>query len=246
MRAGILVTVRLKSARLPRKALLPLGSGTLLSSLVDRLAETPGHPPVVLCTSTLPEDDEIEAVAAEKKVACYRGDPVDVLERLRGAAEAFAFERVWNVTGDNPFVDPPGLSAMMQAHMSQGNDFTKTEGLPLGAFGYALETKAMQIACERKAGADTEIWGPLFTDTGLFRCGVYREPDPARRFETLRLTVDTPEDYQLAQELVRRFPRWPTLAEIIDVCRKDPNLTAINSQIPQRVASPEVARLKSA
>ena len=95
----------------------------------------------------------------------------------------------------------------------------------------------MRRACDLKAETNTEIWGPLFTDTGQFRCGLLKVEDPAVHWPTLRLTVDTPEDFMLVTQIFdelyqpeRIFP----LSEIVDLCRRRPDLVAINSGVQQR------------
>ena len=52
-----------------------------------------------------------------------------------------------------------------------------------------------------KADRDTEIWGVYFTESGLFRWGVLKVDDPAVAWPELRVTVDTPEDFELVTKI---------------------------------------------
>jgi spore coat polysaccharide biosynthesis protein SpsF len=237
MSSAILITARLKSTRLPRKVIKPILGRPMIGHMIDRLKLARIPRQIILCTSTLAEDDELTRIAEAESISYFRGDPDDVLARLTGAAEQFEVDTVFSCTADNPFVDAVHLDQLLEYHLANGYDYTKTEGLPLGAFGYALSLPAMQRACKLKVEKDTEIWGPLFADTGQFACGIMKITDPNFRWPELRLTVDMPEDFELVTRIFDAlyepgnvFP----LSAIIDLCRRDPALPAINAGVVQQ------------
>jgi spore coat polysaccharide biosynthesis protein SpsF len=237
MNAAILITARLKSTRLPRKVVKPILGRPMICHMIDRLKLARLPQEIILCTSTLPEDDELTQIAGEESISCFRGDPDDVLARLTAAAEQFGWETVFSCTADNPFVDAVYLDQLLEYHRAQGYDYTKSEGLPLGVFGYALSLPAMQRACKLKVEIDTEIWGPLFADSGKFACGIMKITDPEFYWPDLRLTVDTAEDFLLITRIFETLYEPGSvfsLASILDLCRRDPSLPAINAGIQQR------------
>jgi len=244
MKSGILITVRLKSIRLPKKALLPLGTSQsvrpLLGHLVHRMRKVEWASKIVLCTSTLKSDNPLADFAVAEKLELYRGDPRDVLMRLNQAAETFDLDHLLCVTGDNPFVDANYLDRLLRFHLLHQNDYSKPEGLPLGAFGYAVTADALKRICYLKADTDTEVWGPYFTDTGKFRWGVMEVSDEKVRWPDLRLTVDTPEDFELAKRIVAGVggDGPATLAEIVAWCRANPDAVALNQGIQQKPGAP--------
>jgi spore coat polysaccharide biosynthesis protein SpsF len=241
MKIGVLITARLKSTRLPRKALKPILGRPLIGHLVDRLRLARAPSLIAVCTSPLEEDSPLADFAAESGLACFRGDPDDVLARLTGAAQAFGLDLVVSCTADNPFVDPAWADRAVAHHVANGLDFTRIAGLPFGAFSYVLTASAMAEACRIKDEIDTEVWGGYFTQTGRFRCGVLEVDDPAVRWPELRLTVDTPEDFALAERIFRELHRegevFP-LAEIVALCRRRPELVALNSAVVQKAGKP--------
>jgi spore coat polysaccharide biosynthesis protein SpsF len=237
MSAAILITARLKSTRLPRKVIKPILGRPMIGHMIDRLKTVRVPQQIILCTSTLADDDELARIAADESISCFRGDPDDVLVRLTGAAEQFGIDTVFSCTADNPFVDAVHLDQLLEYHLAGGYDYTKSEGLPLGAFGYALSLPAMQRACRLKVEKDTEIWGPLFSESGQFKCGVMKVSDPNFCWPDLRLTVDTPEDFQLVTRIFERLHQPGkvfSLAAILDLCRHDPTLPTINAGIVQQ------------
>ncbi len=238
---AILITARLKSTRLPLKALKPIQGRPMIGHMIDRikLAQRPGK--IILCTSTVSQDDPLEEIARQEGIECFRGDPDDVLVRLTGAARAFGVETIINCMADNPFTDPEYIDHLADFHIENNNDYSRTEGLPLGAFSYALSYEAMTRVCELKAEKDTEIWGRYFTDTGHFKWGTLMVKAPAGHWPELRLTVDTPEDFDLVTRIFDHlytpgqvFP----LRDIVAFCKQHPELTQLNAHVVQATGIP--------
>ena len=71
----------------------------------------------------------------------------------------------------------------------------------MGCYGWCLSYPAMVKACQVKTERDTEMWTGYFTDLGLFRWGMLKADDPAVSWPQLRLTVDTPEDFELVTKI---------------------------------------------
>jgi spore coat polysaccharide biosynthesis protein SpsF len=241
MKAAILITARLKSTRLPLKVIKPIHGKPMVVHMLDRLKLANEPEEIIICTSTVGQDDPLEEIAAQEGVQCFRGDPEDVLLRLTNAAEAFDVETIISCTADNPFVDPAYIDKLYQYHIGQKNEFTKINGLPWGVFSYAISHAAMKRACDIKNERDTEVWHAYFTDTGYFRWGALEVQDTAIRWPELRLTVDTPEDFEMVTRVFdelyepgRVFP----LAGIVDLCRRKPEIPAINETVMQKPGIP--------
>lgn len=241
MKTAIFVIARLKSTRLPRKVLKPIQGRPMICHLLDRLRLAQRPEQIILCTSTVAQDDPLEELAREEGIACFRGDPDDVLLRKAKCAEKYGVDTIISCTADNPFVDPEYIDLLADFHHLHGNDFSKVEGLPWGVFSYALSAPAVLRACEIKALADTEVWGGYFTQTGLFRWSALQVEDASVRWPELRLTVDTPEDFELASMIFQELyepGRIFSLQEITALCRCRPDLVAINSGVQQKAALP--------
>jgi len=230
----ILITVRLKSQRLPLKALRSVGGRPLLVHLIERLRQSRLAGPVVLCTSSLPTDDPLAWIAESKNVPCFRGHPNDVILRLTETAEKLGAETIISCTGDNPFVDGPEIDRLLEHHRAQRLDFTRVEGLPFGTFAYAAQTAAMREVCNYKTEEDTEGWGKYLMDS-RYRWGTRKVSDPQLNWPQLRLTVDTLEDLTLARAIAEQLPSTECpLADIVDLCRRQPSLARLNAHVVQR------------
>ena len=237
MSIALFITGRLKSTRLPLKALKPIKGRPMICRMIDRLKLARRPARIVLCTSTVEQDDPLEEIARQESIECFRGDPDDVLLRLTNAAERLGVDQVLSCTADNPFIDPEYLDRLIDFHLKHCYDFSRSEGLPLGVNAYAVSGRAMRQACDIKAESDTEIWGPLFTDTGQFSWGVMKVEEPRVHWPELRLTVDTPADFalitQIFDELYEPGKIFP-LSSIVELCHRRPDLVAINATVQQR------------
>lgn len=241
MKTAILITARLKSTRLPKKVLKDLAGRPMLAHLIDRLRLSQRAEQIILITSPVEQDDPLVAFAKSEGIDCFRGDPDDVLLRMTDAARHFEVDTVVSCTADNPFVDPVYIDRLVDFHWERGHAFSNSQGLPWGCFAYALSTPALIQACEIKAERDTEVWGGYFTQTGLFHWGTLVVDDPAVCWPGLRLTVDTPEDFELVRRLFDELQRPGeifSLEAIVALCRRRPDLVAINAGVDQKPGLP--------
>ena len=241
MRVATFITARLKSTRLPRKVLLPILGEAMLTHLIRRVRLARRPDGIVLCTSTVAQDDPLVDLAREEGIEVFRGDPDDVLARLTAAAEAFGVDLVASATADCPFVDADHLDRLVDFHIDQGAEYCNTEGLPFGAFCYTLSRPAMARACAIKDKTDTEVWGGYFTQTDRFRCATLRVTDPRVARPDLRLTVDEAADFEMVTRLfeaLHRPGRVFSLEEIVAFCDAYPEVARINAGVRQKPAPP--------
>ena len=241
MKSAILLVCRLKSIRLPLKAIKLIRGKPMIVHILDRLKLSKMPEDIIICTSTVDQDDKLEEIALEQGVKCYRGDPDDVLLRLTKAAEYYNVETVINCTGDNPFVDPLYIDKLCQYHVQKGNDFSKINGLPWGTFSYAISNSAMRKACEIKDTSDTEVWHGYFMESGYFKWGTLEVDDTALQAPNLRLTVDTPEDFEMVSRIFNELyepGKIFSLKEIVKLCEENSEIPAINKLVKQKPVIP--------
>ena len=69
MKSAILITARLKSTRLPNKVTKIIHGRPMIKHMLDRLklAQIPNK--IIICTSTITQDDPLEKIAKTRK--CY-------------------------------------------------------------------------------------------------------------------------------------------------------------------------------
>lgn len=223
------------------KVIKPIHGKPMIVHMLDRLKMARIPEDIIICTSTISQDDPLQEIAIEEGVKCFRGSPEDVLVRLLNAAEAYDVDTVINCTADNPFVDPVYIDKLYQYHIDQGNEFTKIDGLPWGVFSYAISRDALKKACELKDECDTEVWHGYFMDTGQFRWSALEVADKAIYWPDLRLTVDTPEDFEMVTKVFDDLYNPGnvfSLHDIVELCRQKPEIPAINENVLQKTGIP--------
>lgn len=193
---GIILQARMGSSRLPGKVLKPFGHTTLLGWILERLGELPW--PVVVATSDLPGDDEIERYCHDTGATCFRGSEQDVLDRYFQCARSYRFGHVVRLTGDNPFPDIGMLRLLAETHLSSKADYTHSFGeMPVGTGAEVFSFKALQ-RCWEEGWAEhhrEHVNEYILDHPSEFR--ISRVSIPTGKLAPgLRLTIDTEEDYK--------------------------------------------------
>jgi sialic acid synthase SpsE/spore coat polysaccharide biosynthesis protein SpsF (cytidylyltransferase family) len=238
VKAGIFITARLKSQRLPRKVVKPILGKPMIEWMIDRLKRC-NIDPFVMMTSTNPQDDLLIEIAKQKGIRHFRGSEDDVLLRMRDCAREFDVDLIISVTADDPLKEPIFIEQMIESYLDTGFDFCEIEGSPNGCESHAVSRTALEKVCELKGSADTEIWGPYFRETGMFRCDVIKVTDPDILRPQYRVTVDTKEDFEMVTQIFSILSKEKDYFNVYDICRlldKRKDLVAINAHIQQRGA----------
>ena len=216
--AVIVLQARFASRRLPGKALPLLGGRPILARCLDRLRDGSAAP-VVLATTTNPEDDALASLARREGVAVVRGPEEDVLHRFVLAATRFGATYVVRATGDNPAVDIDAPRRVLKTLVETGADYVVESGLPYGCCVEAIAVDALEKADAMATSKDDrEDVTPLIRRDRLFRAIQVPAPSELCRLR-LRLTVDSLQDLAFMRRVMADLGNpvaEPSLAVIID------------------------------
>jgi len=194
---GVVLQARLGSSRLPRKALLPFGGGTLVESALRRLKRIRAD--VYVLATEAKSAPELSPLAERFGFFLFIGPEDDVLARYCGAIREFRLDAVVRATGDNPFVSPEAASELLEDPETAEADYAAHQGMPLG-FGVEVVKAAALLSAESEARDPYErehVCPFLYRRPERFR--IYRPQAPARfQAPDSRMTVDTAEDYERA------------------------------------------------
>jgi len=237
-KTGIFITARLKSTRLPKKAIKLILGKPMIELMIDRLKRCNINP-IVMMTSTNPQDDPLVEIAKKNNIDYFRGSEDDVLVRLRDCAQKFDVDFVISVTADDPFKEPIFIEKMTERYFDTKFDFCEVNGLPNGCESYAVSRSALEKVCEIKDDSDTEIWGPYFKEPGIFKCETINVSDPSIFRPQYRVSVDTPEDFELVTKIFTILSEKKEYFNVYDICKlldENKDLVKINSHIQQKRA----------
>lgn len=220
---GVILQARLGSTRLPRKALLPLGGGTLLESALRRLSRVRADA-YVLATEER-SAPEFRDLALACGFSLFVGPEDDVLARYCLAIRAFHIDVVVRATGDNPFVSPEAASCLLEDPRTAQADYSSYQGLPLGQ-GVEVVKAAALLAAEAEAQDPYErehVCPFLYRRPERF--SIYRPQAPERfRAPEARVTVDTSADYRWALKVVEECGEDPASDRLTQWLRAGPKV----------------------
>ena len=240
----MIVQARMGSSRLPGKGLVEVEGATLLEHLVRRLRRAETVVRIVIATTTSPADDRVRDEAERLGVPSFRGSEEDVLSRYCGALPLAGTEVVVRVTADCPLLDPDELDRVVRAFLDArrgpggGFDYAANrvgkEGAPRGYDVEVFTAQALRRAAEesREPGDREHVTPFLYRVPGLFRVAYFPHPGPDH--SRFRLTVDTPEDLRVVEEVIRAVGPDADLAAVTGFLEAHPEIAAINADVRQK------------
>jgi spore coat polysaccharide biosynthesis protein SpsF len=239
MTVAAIVQARVASTRLPGKVLAPIGSEPMIARVVDRVARAQTVTHVIVATTTQSEDNSIADLAASRGWASYRGSVQDVLDRYHGAAKEFGADVVVRITSDCPLIDPNLIDAVVAARDVARADYasnsleprTYPRGLDVEAFTYS----ALQRAWLQDSNPEwrEHVTPYFYRNPDLFTLERVANGEP---LGALRWCVDTDADLEFVRLIWDALPEASTSwRDVLDVTRRHPEWTAINSQVRQKV-----------
>lgn len=236
-RITAIIQARIQSKRLPAKSLQPLMGKPLLAHVIERAKLIENVDTVVLATVRDDENAPLVELARSLGIEVFRGSPSNVLERYYQAAEEFGGDFIVRVTGDNPFTDVDYASLTVDYAMEVKPDLCAPINLPLGTAVEVIRREALEEAYNQSHEPyHFEHVTPYIKEHPEF-FSIERPPVNFNNpYPQLRLTVDTPEDYQLARNIYDALYKGKpfSIAEVLEYLTTNPTLMEINSSIRQR------------
>lgn len=234
-----IIQARMGSSRLPGKVLEDIGGSAMLARVVVRARRAQRLGRVVVATTTDHSDTPVFNFCRAQGFACFRGDPLDVLDRYYQAACHFEAKVIVRLTADCPVIDPAEIDRTAAAFFETGVDFAANRlpapwkrTTPIGMDAEVVSFNALARAWREAEApyAREHVMPYLYEQTGRFMTLlVDRIPDLGH----LRLTVDTPEDLDLIRQIYRHFDDTDdfSLDDMVALLDENPDLIKINADV---------------
>ena len=197
MNYAFVVQARLGSTRLPGKILKPFyGNQSILDLMVHKISAI-SIIPVIIATTNSVINEPIEKKALALGVKCFRGEENDVLKRLIDVAEYFDIQGIFRICSDNPFLDVHYISFDID-----GTPSIKTH------FGFWGEFVTLD-ALKRVIGFTDDllyrehVTNYIYSHPELFNIQWISGSPVVSKHHNIRLTIDTLEDFSVAQRIYR-------------------------------------------
>lgn len=229
------IEARMGSSRLPGKVLVDICGKPSLTQLLNRLRRCKTLDGIILATSTLKDDDPLEAWANSEAIPIHRGSEKDVLSRVVDAQKLMKSDVMVGITGDCPLIDPDIIDMSIRTFLANDCDVVSLKGsYPIG-IGVAIYK--LRILEENSLN----IFDPLVREhSGYY---VLRHPELYKTITLVapnrwnlphyRFSLDFPEDLEFIRTIYTRLePRFGdnfNLDDILNLISVEPSLLDINS-----------------
>jgi glutamate-1-semialdehyde 2,1-aminomutase len=221
MKTTALIQARMGSSRLPGKILKEIGGQSVLFWVTRAAGAIPGVDDVIVATTDGTSDDIVEQWCLEHDVACHRGSENDVLTRFTDIVRARDPDIVLRLTADCPMLDPEVCGQVLALLRLSGADYatnTDPRRWPDGLDCEAICVDALLDADRTVTSPDDREHVLQFVRHAQSRYKVVSLPCPIPGVGSQRWTLDTQNDLEFLNELVRHLPsldRPPSFAELL-------------------------------
>ena len=206
----ILIQARMSSARLPGKVLAPMHGRPMLAWLVESLSRC--GLPLALATSIEPSDDPLASFCAESSLPCIRGPLDDVAARFALAVEQLGCDAFVRISADSPLLDPRLVDRAVALFRETKPDLVTNvfpRSYPKGQSVEVLSAMAFGRACGLMSTHShrEHITSLFYERSDEFRLENFSSGEDWGKLQT---SVDTPEDFALAERLLAGLdrPHW--------------------------------------
>jgi spore coat polysaccharide biosynthesis protein SpsF len=237
-RVCIITQARMTSTRLPGKVLMQVGEKTLLDIHLDRLEKT--NYPIVVATTTNVDDDPIFALCEKRNIACVRGSEQDVLSRFHQAYLMHPADCIVRVTSDCPLIDPGVIHRCVDAFYDANDSMCYVSNCFPRTYARGFDTEVFSAEMLEEAQStshdafEREHVTPRFWQNkeGKF---VLRNIEQSEDHSSMRITVDTSDDFRAIQTLIESYGAADlSQPEIEKILIHHPEIGAINAHVEQK------------
>lgn len=235
-----IIQARMGSTRFPGKSLRPIAGLPLLEHIINRLKQVPEIDLILLAIPEKESETPLLEMAHRLQIPVSQGSEDDVLDRFIKAGESVQTEQVVRVCGDNPLLDIPLLSSLLQEHLAKKADYTiPHDPVPLGSSCEVIRFETLKKVGElaKKPAYREHVTAWFHDHPSEFKIKRIDPPDYLKGCN-FRLTVDTEQDFLLIEELFKNLPHSPdsplNLQAAIEYLNAHPETASLNIDIPQK------------
>lgn len=238
----IIMQARMGSTRLPGKVLKEVRGKPLMHYEVERLRRVSLARQLVIATTTHLKDQPVIDYCLGANIPFFRGSEEDVLNRYYCTAREFGADVIVRVTADCPLIDPEVVDQVIHFYLENypqydyvSNTLERTfpRGMDVEVFSFPGLSEAEQQA---QNPVEREHVTPFFYRyPNKFHLGSIKNITDQSRY---RLTVDTPEDFELIRRILEvLYPENPnfSLKDVLGLLERNPDWAKINSDVQQKV-----------
>ena len=192
---------------------------------------------IIVATSTLRADDQIEKLCSKMKVKCFRGSSSNVLKRYYDCAKKFHGDIIVRITGDNPLIDPTIVDKAISLLIKKKFDYVSNmihQSFPIGYLVevFTFSTLKRMFECHIDNQSKEHVTFQLRKNPKEFKIGEFFAPKNKQR-PNWRLTIDYLDDLNLIKKIYLKLYNPNSFIKYNDVfnfLENNPKLLEINKE----------------
>ena len=230
---AVIVAGRMKSSRLKKKAILPIGNIPSITMCLESCLKMPYASQVILATSTTEADSVLqEYLPQNQNVGFYQGEPDDVIKRYIGACNEYGVDVAIRVTADCPFISREISETLLKAHFESGADYTAAIESSVGTSCEIINVSALKKVIEIAGNAEMSEYMTWYfqNNPDIFKVNLVNLPTELVR--SYRLTLDYEEDLQMFNSVVTELNgKDITLENVFSVLDNQSHIPKMNGHL---------------
>lgn len=240
-----IIQARVGSTRMPQKIMLPFyGGKSILDIIVEGLKDIPDSETIIAIPDSAP-NDMLEKKARDLGIKCFRGAEDDVLQRFIDAAERFGADKIIRVCSDNPFLSIPDIGEIVCTARNSEYDYISfmIDGIPSIKTHYGFYAEYVTLDALRKVRALTQeriyhehVTNYIYTHPGKFNILWLQAHPLLSGRNDIRLTIDTPEDFESARSIYRELSATSKAVPIESIVGYIDNHSDIRQRMQEQIA----------
>ncbi len=226
---GIIIQARIGSTRLPGKILRPFYKDKTILDIIIETLEQFGIK--LILAFPFGSENNILAEKYGLKII-FRGSEENVLERIIKAAEFNNVDTIIRVCADNPFLDF-GLLHDLLIKMDDETDYLsyKINNIPAikTHFGFFSEVVCLKTLKDIASRTQEKLYREhvtnyIYSHERLYKIKWITAPDKILKNNSIRLTIDTIDDFITAKEIYYQIFPEINYDTVIDYINTKPDL----------------------
>ena len=239
MKIVAITQARSGSTRLPNKVLKKINDQTLLDIHLNRIKQSQLITELVVATTVNEADQAIVEVANAHGLKSYQGSEQNVLDRFYQCAKPLNPDWVIRLTSDCPLIDAQLIDKVVSKvtttdeidYGSNVLECTYPDGQDIEVFRFSALEKAWkeaQLQSEKEHVTPYIHKNSDFNGKSLFKAlSIKNDQD----FQTVRLTVDTPEDFEVINAIIDELGTDKSWKEYVNLYLEQTSIREKNSHI---------------
>ena len=185
-------------------------------------------------------DDPLVEFLEKEEILYYRGNSKDILVRFLDASKKFNTDIIVDVEGDKIYTDPIFVDKIVEKMINSDIDYlegkSSNENEPVhgihGVIPAGIRVSILEKICNLKKTNNTETgYREFFINNKIVKCGFLLLDSEIKFPKNIRLTLDYPEDLELAKNVFKELGNNFHLSDILNLFNKKPELLKITEPL---------------